>query len=67
MYNSKCLYREPQTVADCVANLRAQMHFTMPVSEEDWINSERTEIDVRRSHILADTLKEGKKPRFDPT
>lgn len=39
----------------------------MPASEEDWINSDRTEIDIRRSHILADALKECGKRRFDPT
>ena len=72
-YCSKCKYacvhifREPQTVADCIASLRTQMNFTMPVTEEDWINAERTEIDVRRSHILADALKEGHKRRFDST
>ena len=42
------------------------MHFTMPASEEEWINSDRTEIDIRRTHVLADALKEGHKRRFDP-
>ena len=71
-YYSKCKYacvhifREPQTVADCIASLWTQLHFTMPLAE-DWINVEKTEIDVRRSHILVGALKEGHKRRFDPT
>lgn len=52
---------------DCVAKLRVQINFTMPASEEDWINANRTEIDIRRSHILVDALKEGGKRRFDAT
>ena len=39
----------------------------MPLTEEDWIKSERTEIDVRRSCILTQALKNGHKWRFDPT
>ena len=50
-------FREPRSILDCVGKLRAQINFTMRATEEDWINSDRTEIDVRRSHILADALK----------
>ena len=64
---SSVYYREPCRILDCVAKLRAKINFTMPATEEDWINLDRTEIDVRRSHILADALKEGRKRRFDPT
>ena len=52
---------------DRVFKLRAQINFKMPASEEDWLNSDRTEINVRRSHILSDALKEGHKRRFEPT
>ena len=36
-----------------------------PEKDEDWIDMPRTSIDVRHMHIIADTFREMKKPRFD--
>ena len=51
---------------DCIAKLRAQINFTMPATDEDWIEADRAEIDVRRDYVLLDALKEGRKKRFSP-
>lgn len=60
------VFSEPQTTLDCVSELRAQMNFTMPSTDEGWMDAEVTEIDVRRDFVLVDALKEGRKKRFDP-
>ena len=40
-------FSEPCSVLECIAKLRAKINFTMPVSDENWFKSNRTEIDVR--------------------
>ena len=39
----------------------------MPSDDKEWFDFDRQEIDIRRSHVLQDALKEGHKRRFDPT
>ena len=40
----------------------------MPFGDNDheWFDFDRQDIDIRRSHILQDALREGHKRRFDP-
>ena len=39
----------------------------MPTMDNEWIDADTTEIDVRRDYVLMDALNEGHKKRFDPT
>lgn len=39
----------------------------IPTDDDNWAECKRTYIDVRRSMVLVDGLREAKKLRFDPT
>ena len=50
---------------ECIHTLKLKANLPTPQSDCEWLCIERTSIDVRRSHIIADTLRELRKPRFD--
>jgi len=47
--------------------LRKKNDFVMPSGDTEWFDFDRQDIDIRRSHILQDALREGHKRRFDST
>ena len=61
------LFSEPKSLSECIGILRKTNNFTMPSDDREWFDFDRQEIDIRRSHVLQDALKEGHKRRFDPT
>ena len=54
---------EPKTVADIVLLLQRKCGLT----EQDWNGIPRTSVDIRRSMVVKDGIREAKKPRFDTT
>ena len=44
--------------------LRGNLH--LPATQQEWLDVQRSCIDVRRAHIHSDTLREMQKLRFDP-
>lgn len=58
---------EPKTVADIVLSLQRKCGLRMPVTDEDWIGIPRTPVDIRRSVVVKDAIREARKPRFDAT
>ena len=60
-----CRDVEPDSLSNCIKILRDQANIPTPQCEEDWYILPRTNIDIRRSHILDDTFREMKKARFN--
>lgn len=56
-----------QTLEECIDYLRHKSGVVVPVSDEDWMVLKRTDVVIRRAHILKDAIKEAKKKKFDPT
>lgn len=61
------LHVDPQNLEEVILALQRESGIMIPSTDELWSLSPRTTIDVRRSMILKDGLREGKKARFDPT
>ena len=61
------LFSEPKSLFECIEILRRKNNFIMPSDDSKWFDFDRQDIDVCRSHLLQDALKEGHKRRFDPT
>lgn len=61
------LFSEPKSLFECIEILRRKNNFIMPSDDSKWFDFDRQDIDVHRSHLLQDALKEGHKRRFDPT
>lgn len=59
--------RDPTNLIELILKLQAQCGLSVPTTDEDWAICPRMCIDVRRSKLLADGLREAKKTRFDPT
>ena len=60
-----CRVKQPTDLAECIGVLRQNAGLTIPTTDEEWIDTPRNSIDVRRKHLLTDTLREVKKRRFD--
>jgi len=58
---------EPQIVFDCIDMLRKNNDFVMPSGDIEWFDFDHQDINISRSHILQDALREVHKRRFDPT
>ena len=56
-----------QTLEQCIEYLRHESGVVIPESDEDWVELKRTDVVIRRAHILSDAIKEAKKKKFDPT
>ncbi len=39
--------------------------FTFPRTENDWADTPKLSVDIRRNFVVVDILKEARKPRFD--
>ena len=59
-------YRVPQTLAECIRMLQQMNGIVLPQLDTDWYQIDRQDVDIRRNHILEDSLREGKKRNFDP-
>lgn len=58
---------QPSSFADCIDLLKQKANITIPTNDDEWSEIPRMCIDVRRDRVLADTLREMSKPRFDYT
>ena len=58
--------KEPTSLADIIRQLQKECGLKIPMSEE-WGDIPRTPIDIRRTMVVKDGLREAKKSRFDPT
>ena len=47
--------------------LQEKIDLKVPTTMEEWLDVPRCEIDVRRSFVVEDAIREGRKQRFDPT
>ena len=54
-------------MADIIFLLQKECNLKIPVTEENWTEFPRTPVDIRRSMVVKDGLREARKPRFDPT
>lgn len=54
-------------LTSCISALWEGVSFSMSQTDDEWFNTPSTSIDVRRSNILPDTLREMKKPRWNCT
>ena len=54
-------------MAECVILLREKIDLKVLTTMEEWLDVLRCEIDVRRSFVVEDAIREGRKQRFDPT
>ena len=59
--------REPACLKDIVSSLQRACGLRMPKTDEEWLQVPRTALDVRRSMVVVDGLREARKPRFDVT
>ena len=58
--------RNPQNLAECVNRIQDVSGIQLPKEEADWYEIPRMEVDIRRSNVLNDALREGPKKNFDP-
>ena len=58
-------YRTPQSLAECLHKIQQLIGIRLPEEEGDWYDIPRMEVDIRRSHVLEDALREARK-KFDP-
>ena len=54
-------------MAECAILLREKIDLKVPTTMEKWLDVPRCEIDVRRSFVVEDAVREGRKQRFDLT
>ena len=59
--------KEPTSLADIIRQLQKECGLKIPMSEEEWGDIPRTPIDIRRTMVVKDGLREARKARFDPT
>ena len=52
---------------ECIEHLRQESKLHVPTDDDDWSAQLRTDIVVRRMHLIKDAVKEAKKTRFDPS
>ena len=55
---------KPKSLKDCIILLQQQANLHSPATQQEWLDVQRSCIDVRRAHILSDTLREMQKPRI---
>ncbi len=55
-------YREPKCLKDAVILLQNLSGFTFPRTENDWADTPKLSVDIRRNFVVVDILKEA---RFD--
>lgn len=71
LYGNILLYsishEEPTTSADIIWLLRKECGLKIPTTEEEWGEIPRTTIDIRRTMVVKDGLREARKSRFDTT
>ena len=48
-------------MAECVILLREKIDLKVPTTMEKWLDVPRCEIDVRRSFVVEDAVREGRK------
>ena len=61
------LFSEPKSLFECIETLQRKNNFIMPSDDSKWFDFDHQDIDVCRSHLLQDALKEGHKRRFNST
>ena len=61
-------YSAPTSLFDCLENIQKEVGLIIPRSDSfwDWSSTPRTEMVIRRSHLLEDALSEGYKTTFAP-
>ena len=59
--------KEPTSLADVIRLLQKECGLKIPTSEEEWGEIPRTPIDIRRTMVVKDGLREARKSRFDST
>ena len=67
LYLLYSISHEPTTSADIIRLLQKECGLKIPASEEEWGEIPRTTIDIRRSMVVKDGLREARKSRFDMT
>ena len=55
------------TLEQCIEHLRQQSGVHIPEDDADWGIQTRTDVVIRRTHLVKDAIKEAKKNRFDPS
>ena len=57
----------PSSLPDIIKLLQMECGLKIPTSEEEWREIPRTPIDIRRTMVVKDGLREARKSRFNPT
>lgn len=60
-------YRNPTSLQDVIIQLQHKYGLCIPTTDEEWAMCSRMNVDIRRSDVLNDGIREAKKTRFDPT
>ena len=55
------------SLQECIENLRQENGIVIPTTDHDWFEIDRADIMVRRSELVKDAVKEGRKKRFSPS
>lgn len=58
-------FREPTSLKGVVLSLQRACGLRMAKTDEEWLLAPRTDVDIRRSMVVVDGLREAKKSRFD--
>ena len=61
-----CRDATPNCLKDIILLLQKKHGVKIPNSDQEWADTPRTSICIRRSMVLQDGLKEASKARFDP-
>ena len=61
-----CRDATPNCLKDIILLLQKKHGVKIPKSDQEWADTPRTSICIRRSMVLQDGLKEASKARFDP-
>lgn len=48
-----------------IKSLQLNCGLHLPHTDSDWLEVPRTEVDIRRSMVVQDSLREARKPRFN--
>ena len=59
-------HREPTCLRDVIFALQRENGVVIPSTDEEWGQTVRTSIDIRRDFVVKDGLREARKARFDP-
>ena len=62
-----CSEIEPNSLSDCINVLRKNGKLPTPTTDQEWLDVPHIRIDVRKEHVLADSIHEMRKPHFDHT